>query len=342
MAGPVLALLAWIATGAPAEEPSPGHYLNPLGEPLEIADPFVLRHDDRYFLYGTSSGRGFRYWTSDDLVDWTARGHAFERDEESWGTGSFWAPEVVRYRDKFCLIYSAKGPVRHGSGLRLCLAVADEPGGPFEDLHAPWFDDNFSCIDAHLFIDEDGTPYLFYEKVGAVGQPGVGGGYLWGRIFGVPLKEDLSAPVAEPTLCLAPSEPWENPDDDFARSTEGMTVFLRDGRYYMTYSANHYRDPDYGIGYATADSPLGPWRKAEANPILAKDLAAGVSGPGHNSVIRSPDGSEWFIVYHTHADAENPSAKRVLNLDRIEFSPQGELRVKGPTRIPQPLPAGAE
>ena len=112
------------------------------------------------------------------------------------------------------------------------------------------------------------------------------------------------------------------------------------GRYYMTYSANHTGFPHYGIGYATADNPLGPWVKADENPIAATNLDVGVSGPGHNSITRSPDGTELFIVYHSHADPKNPSGDRVMNIDRLYFDEEGRLKIKGPTRSPQPMPSG--
>lgn len=110
----------------------------------------------------------------------------------------------------------------------------------------------------------------------------------------------------------------------------------------MTYSANHYADPDYGVGYASADSPLGMWTKSDDNPILSKALASGVSGPGHNSITRSPDGSEWFMIYHSHADVSRPSGRRILNIDRMIFHPDGSLEVLGPTRSPQPFPSGTQ
>src|SRR5439155_3735176 len=70
-----------------------------------------------------------------------------------------------------------------------------------------------------------------------------------------------------------------------------------------------------------------------------------VSGPGHHSVIDSPDGKELFIVYHTHQQPSNPSFARQLAIDRMEFvdSSGGETKivVKGPTDTPQPMPSGA-
>jgi beta-xylosidase len=229
-----------------------------------------------------------------------------------------------------------------GDGLRLCIAESDNPTGPFKDLYAPLFDFGFSCIDGHIFIDDDGRPYLFYEKVGAVGEFWNNSGYLWGSIFATELSSDLSKPLQEPVLCVYPTQEWEGLTSMSARSTEGMTVFKNKNVYYMTYSGNKYTDPNYGVGYATASKPLGMWSKYPANPILKKDIPNQVSGPGHNCVVKSPDTSEWFIVYHSHADISKSEGKRLLNIDRMQFQADGSIKVIGPTRTPQPYPSGSE
>ncbi|MGK7393838.1 MAG: glycoside hydrolase family 43 protein [Candidatus Cyclobacteriaceae bacterium M3_2C_046] len=319
----------WFGTHLCAQ---PIEYHNPLMDGLTIADPFVLHHEGTYYLYGTSaSGQGFNYWISENLVDWKGKGFAFKKADDGWSRGNFWAPEVISYKNKFYMAYSAKGKTMNGTGMRICVAIADHPSGPFKELYAPLFDYNFSCIDAHIFIDEQ-TPYLYYEKVGSVGEHWNNNGYLWGMIYGVPLAEDLSKPVQEPTLCLYPNQEWEGIHSMKARSNEGMTVFKRDGRYLMTYSGNHYADPNYGVGYATADKPLGMWVKYSGNPILKNNLSRGISGPGHNSVLQIPGSDTWVIFYHTHADPENPSAERVLNLDQLTFDEKGLINNIEPTR----------
>ncbi len=84
------------------------------------------------------------------------------------------------------------------------------------------------------------------------------------------------------------------------RWTEGSTTFKKGNTYYMMYSANHFGGQHYAIGYATARSPLGPYKKAANNPVLQKntDRGGSVTGTGHNSVAYSPDGKEMFCVYH--------------------------------------------
>ena len=147
--------------------------------------------------------------------------------------------------------------------------------------------------------------------------------------------------MGEPAKLVEADQPWEKVRYAESRCNERAFVLQHAGRYYMTYSANHTAYPHDGIGYATADAPLGPWTKAPENPIAATDRALGVSGPGHSCLTASPDGSERFIVYHTHADADAPSGDRVVNIDRIGFDGAGRLAIAGPTRSPQPLPSRA-
>jgi GH43 family beta-xylosidase len=331
-------LVGCCSVGTARGQDKPATYTNPVGdETVMMGDPFVMLHEGRYYLYGS----GFGCWTSTDLVDWKFLGQAFRKTNTTWGQGSFWAPEVSHYRGKFYAVYCAVNP--QVKGHRICIAVSDRPEGPFQELYAPWSDDPIYGIDGHIFVDDDGTPYLFFDKVGAVGdlhaEPSTG--YMFGIIYAVQMKPDLSGPVGEPVLCTQAEQPWENPKSMFSRCNEGAFVLRRGDTYYMTYSANHYRIPEYGVGYATAKSPLGPWTKSPHNPLVASDLPRGISGPGHNSITTSPDGRELFIVYHSHKSANPPSGGRVVNIDRLRFDADGRLRIVGPTRTPQPMPSGA-
>ncbi len=328
-----------------------GTYTNPIaGGTIRMGDPFVMLYEGAYYLYGTT--RQFGCWRSKDFADWEYAGPAYRTEQNQWATGSFWAPEVHRYRGRFYLIYSAKGPDRRVSASQaqaqnirpreymwICLAVSDKPEGPFVDFKTPLFMGDESCIDGHLFFD-DGVPYIYFTRVGATGSPFASPptGYMYGKTYGARLSRDLTQLQGEPVLCVQADQPWEQPESMFSRCNEGPFVFKRGGRYYMTYSAYHYAKPDYGIGCATASFPLGPWAKSPTNPLVARQLDIGVSGPGHNSITSSPDGGELFMVYHTHADPNRPGADRTVNIDRLLVTPDGDLRLLGPTRRPQPVP----
>lgn len=318
-------------------------YQNPLMQGhLLMGDPFVLRHDSTYYLYGTNApGRGFITWTSRDLVHWDSLGFAYERTDSSYGQSNFWAPEVFYYppHERFYLVYTTKHDKE--SPLNICLAQSERPEGPFKDLYTPWIDiEGWGRIDGHVFVDEDGTPFLYFDKVGVVGKPWEkpSTGYLYGLLYAVQLHPDLSSAVGEPVLCVQADQDWENPQSMHSRCNEGAYVLKHQGQYYLTYSANHYADPAYGIGYATASHPLGPWTKNPDNPLMATDSLRQFSGPGHNSFTTSPNGGELFMVYHAHADWQHPSGKRTVNIDRVHFDAAGRLVLEGPSRSAQGLP----
>jgi beta-xylosidase len=321
-------LVGWTAVTSAGFVPN-----NPVGGITGIGDPWVLKHNNKYYLYATSdTAVGFRVWESSDLVEWELKGLAYIYSpsltkEGSWrpGVTDFWGPEVIFYQGRFYMTYCAKDV----DGFRkIAIAVSDDPLGPFRDVRAPLFEEEASFIDGSIFIDDDGTPYLYFTRE-----------WTTNRVRGIPMSEiyvqrmspDLLSLEGEPILALRPTEKWEmvSWSAGFVL-VEGPCVIKHDGTYYLMYSANGYNWREYSIGYATAPSPTGPWTKYEGNPILAADLSIGVSGPGHNSVTRSPDDSELLIVYHIHTNPKRPSGDRSVCIDRMYFE-DGVLIVDGPT-----------
>jgi hypothetical protein len=74
----------------------------------------------------------------------------------------------------------------------------------------------------------------------------------------------FSRPVAEPVLPVGPKGSWDS-------ACTACAAILKEGpdRYLMFYSAKAQgAGPGYSVGLAYAESPLGPWRKHEGNPLL--------------------------------------------------------------------------
>ena len=69
----------------------------------------------------------------------------------------------------------------------------------------------------------------------------------------------------------------------------------------MTYSANSYESPNYGVGGATADSPAGPWTKYDHNPLL--QFPGDLVGVGHSAMFKDKTG-RLRIVFHAHNSKE--------------------------------------
>jgi beta-xylosidase len=319
-------ILALLLCSALRAEPR-DTYQNPLD--VIIADPFALKHDDTYYLYGTTvASYGFQVFSSKNLIDWRNHGFIYQRSKDSWGRNKFWAPECFRHDGKFYFHYTAAGEAK---SLRVHLAVADTPLGPFKDIKNPWLDPGQAVIDTHVFKDADGQLYLYYVIDCSENK--------FSEIRVCKLSDDLT-PSAESAFCARPSQPWEG-----ETWNEGPFVLKHKDTYYLVYSGNAFFDEHYGLGYATAPTPMGPWTKFANNPILQK--TPGAAGPGHNGFIESPDCKELFAVYHT---LQNPgfNAARQLAADRVRFVPAADksapdvLVIDGPTTNPQPFPAGAK
>lgn len=228
-------------------------YTNPVGGITGIGDPYVLKHESRYYLYATSAiNRGFKVWESPNLVDWELKGLALDSyyEKNGWGTEDFWAPEVIFYNNKFYMTYSARDNDGH---LKIALASSKSPLGPFKNIKAPLFDRGLSFIDAHIFIDQDGTPYIYYVK--DCSENIINGIHI-SQIYVQEMSQDLLELKGDPVLAIQPSQDWEGINDAW-QWNEGPFVIKHEGKYYMMYSANCYASPDYSIGYAVAETPLG-------------------------------------------------------------------------------------
>ena len=289
-----------------------GTYKNPL---IEGADPFVLTHDGKYYLYSSNADDGFKVFTSEDMSNWRDCGYCLKKGDvvgEKW----FWAPEITYKNKKFYMVYAAEE--------HLAIAVADSPLGPFIQKEKKWLLDD-KAIDGHFFVDDDGITYLYYVHINNGNE-----------IYMAKMSDDLSCvDMQSIRFLIRAEEEWELKDWNVV---EGPFVLKYKGKYYLTYSANHTRCQDYAVGYAVSESPYGPFIKYEKNPILHKDEGNGVYGTGHHSFTRSKDGKELVCVYHRHNRKEEYQP-RLTCIDRASFETDknGEtvLVVHGPTTTPQ-------
>ena len=166
----------------------------------------------------------------------------------------------------------------------------------------------YGSIDNTLFFDKDGKPWLFFVKFNNGNQ-----------IWSARLKEDLLhiVPGSE-RKCLEMSQEWERV---WPAVNEGPFVLYHNGLYYLTYSANSFESPKYGIGYATAASPEGPWIKYEGNPIY--QCVGGLEGVGHHAFFQDADG-KGRIVFHSH-NAPGVIGPRVVHISNYHFEKDGRL-----------------
>ncbi|MFB5944740.1 glycoside hydrolase family 43 protein [Albibacterium profundi] len=262
---------------------------------VPFGDPFILLYDGVYYAYGTNAADGIEVYTSDDLLTWKAAEQRLALDKkDTWGDRWFWAPEVYHVNGKFYMYYSADE--------HICVATSNSPLGPFiQEVKEPMISGE-KCIDNSLFIDDDGKPYLFFDRF----NDGL-------NIWVAELEDDLKTIKTETMKkCINVSQEWE---EVWPRVNEGPYVLKHDGKYYMTYSANSYESQFYGIGYATADHVNGPWTKYEGNPIL--QMPGDLVGVGHSAMFEDKEG-QLRIVFHSHR-SKDKIHPRFMNISTVSF-----------------------
>ena len=318
-------------------------YTNPV-YPEYFADPFVWKFEGVYYAIGTgadeASGhvheRVFPLLKSPDLVHWEAAGRAMERLPKSFGD-TYWAPEVAFEGGKFYLYYSV-GQADKEHQVR--VAVSDTPLGPYGDAAGPLIDPQ-ECpfaIDAHPFRDEDGQWYLFYARDFLELDEGRAGTAL-----AVSRMHSMTRVARECKVVLRARFDWQRFLAQRAmyggvydwHTLEGPFVCKRNGKYYCLYSGGRWETESYGVDFGVADEVMGPYRDTglASGPRVIRTAPGRALGPGHNSVVRGPDGNTDFMVYH--AWDPRMTARR-LCIDPIEWTADGP-RCKGPTTTPQKL-----
>jgi beta-xylosidase len=304
----------------------PDMYINPVLN-QDFPDPDVLKVGDTYYAYATGNFDrkiSVKIARSQDLITWEPRPDAMP-DFPTWAEkdhGLVWAPEVTTAADgqSYLLYYTA----RVAKTTTQCIGVATSttPEGPFQSPNPEPFicqRDQGGSIDASSFVDDDGTRYLLWKNDG-----NCCGGRTW--IYIQEVSADGLTLQGEPTQLFHADQSWEG------AVTEAPTLWKHEGTYYLFYSANDYSSLRYAVGYATADSPLGPYTKAK-KPLVASSVKNGVVGPGGQDIVIDPDGDTWMLYHSWGPGYRSMSANELTWNDKTPVlnGPSG----KTPAQLPQ-------
>jgi len=298
--------------------------MNPI-LPLYYAAPDVEAHvwrqnPDRVYLYCSNDrigGGGMdpyqNCFSSDDLLEWTDHGVAFDaRTSVSWAKVlSLPAIDVIEKSGRWYYYFTA--PV-DGVSMQ-CVAFSDRPEGPFTDA-VPIKGTEFpSCGDPSVIVDDDESAYLF-----------------WGQfsLRGARLKENMCELEEDTVDTMVLTEEQHG-------FHEGSSIRKRGDTYYMLFA-----DTDRGrptcLSYAKSKSPLGPYVKGGV--IIDNGKCDIASWNNHGSMLCFKD--RWYIVYHRATLGLEMGGRRVC-LEPIAFDENGDIAEVPMTTqgVEGPLPAAA-
>ncbi len=313
------------------------------------ADPVIVLHRDRYFLFQTLADG---YWTSIDLLDWTYV------QPNKWPFESNVAPAAVSDGERLYLMQSAFEPRP--------LLVSEHP----ETGQWDWHTRVLPPVPGAVSRNEEGSfgegglpadrlppgpwdPGLFID---GPSEGGDGKWYLyWGSsnvypLYGVEI--DPTPPVrfvGEPVRLhvLHPDRHgWERFGQDHSGALpdgtaikpfmEGAWMTRHAGRYYLQYGAPGTEYNAYANGVYVADSPLGPFEYAPYNPISYKP-GGFVEGAGHGSTFQDRHGNWWNTG--TPWIGHNWTFERRIAMFPGGFTPDGQMHFSSrfgdyPQRMP--------
>ncbi len=232
--------------------------------------------------------------SSDDMVNWTDHGAievAGSSGAATWATCS-WAPcaahKTINGKEKFFL-YFCNG----GNGVS--VLTSDSPTGPWEDplgkalinrstpncFNVTWL------FDPAVFVDDDGTGYLYFGggvPEGMTENPGTA------RV--VKLGDDMVSLAGDP----------QSLDVPYLFEDSGINKI--GNKYYYTYcsnwntSGNSYGMTSGAIQYMVSDNPMGPFTYG-GELFKNQGNFFGLYGNNHHSIVEL--NGQLYLFYHARA-----------------------------------------
>lgn len=310
--------VAMVVTSCRTEHLSYGQ--NPVISAIFTPDPAPYVHGNKVYLFAdhdeddASNFFKMKDWvlfSSEDMVNWTYLGTPLTLDTFGWARKGdhAWAAQALQYQGKwywYVCCHTADGKDALG------VAMADNPQGPWHDPIGKPLAVGFSFIDPTVFVDDDGTPYLFWGNkgfwYGELNRDMVSfkdgykqvPGYTDPQAFG-PLQSKMDWSIGK--------------NRDMTQYEEGPWVTKRKGLYYVVYPAGGV--PEY-MAYSTAPTINGPWTFRGRIMDEAKNS---FTIHGGNIRFRGHD----YMFYHNGLLPRGGGFHRSTAIEEFKFNKDGSI-----------------
>ncbi len=286
-----VALTASLVAGVPVRA------ANPLVPEATYADPEPrVWADGKLYVYG-SHDVGPQQWCSDDyhflsssdLARWDDPGPSFTMKQMPPGSGRLlFACDCGFRAGKYYLYVSTDNGT-------LAVAKADGPTGPFSPATKVGGLPDRPGIDPAVLVDDDGQAYLYWGQ--------------FDRVRAAKLTPDMMA--VDPATVV---QPLSRSRDHFH---EGSAVTKRGGTYYYVFADESRGKRPTCLGYATAQSPLGPY--TYRGVIIDNKGCDPGDWNDHGRIVQY--NGQWYVFHHRSTG--NGSRPRQTCAEPITFTPDG-------------------
>jgi arabinan endo-1,5-alpha-L-arabinosidase len=288
---------------------------------VTLHDPStIVKCGDEFWVFAT--GKMVPSFHSPDLVNWTSGGPVLAdipewvpQEVPGFRSGSFWAPDVIKVKDKYLLFFSASAFGVNTS----TIGVISTPTLTRSDPAYKWTDqgkvvtshtdDDFNAIDPAAILDTDGRLWMAF-------------GSFWSGIKLIELNPDNGRRIAEnsPMYTLAHYD-----------STEGAYLYKRDKSYFLFVSMGMCCRKDqstYNMRVGRSDRITGPYLDKDGKdmllgggtPVMASHIGP-LIGPGHAGIVEK-DGKS-YLSFHVESNAAGGQADGTFGIRPVTWDARG-------------------
>lgn len=314
-----------------------GTFKNPLSE-LDSPDPSIVYHQGFYYMTFTHNGT--------DIMVMKSRTVDFRNSErkivwvpplDTMYSSNLWAPEIQYLQGKWYIYFAADDGRNEHHRMYALQADTDDPLGSYTLKGKITDETDQWAIDGLVLEYEDRLYFVWSGWEGDVN--------VQQNTYIAPMRDPLTISGAR-VLISEPDRDWERIGGP-PYINEGQAILKNDGRVFLFYSGAGSWTPSYSIGALVlheGGDPLDPnaWHKLD-QPLLRMDEDAGVYGPGHNTIVKSPDGTQDWIVYHATSGMQDGWNNRKARAQLIHWGEDGMPTIGKPLPLQTaiPLPRGS-
>lgn len=336
----LLLILTVMATFHVAQAQNPSHH-RPFHRRMAFVTDTLMAHDpvmayERGTYYLLSTGMGLQWATSKDRKTWVVQSTPFIEKIPTWTQDSVpgfrnhvWAPDIIRWHDRWWLAYSCSTFGKNTSAIG--LMTADHINGEWKDegclVASKGKRDNWNAIDPAFIVDDDDQMWLTW-------------GSFWDGIQIAPLSEKSavsSKTIARRVALKDTLKADPNPTSKYAgrNAIEAPFILKHGGWYYLFVSWDYCcrgSKSNYRVAVGRSKKVDGPYLDCEGKDMVNGGGTLFLEGDkvdyeaaGHSAAYDLPTGETIFIC---HGYSTHHHGQAILIQREIEWSEDGWPSVK--------------